>query len=81
MQIALLVGQNMLTNSKEQSPAREVHSHAASEEIPRLLWKLKVHYRVHKGPPLVPVLSQMHPAHNFPSYLPKIHFNIILYHS
>jgi hypothetical protein len=27
--------------------------------------------------PLVPVLSQMHPVHNFPPNFPKIHSNII----
>jgi hypothetical protein len=29
-------------------------------------------------PPLVPILSQMHPVHTFPPNFPKIHSNIIL---
>ena len=39
---------------------------------------LKVHYPIHKGRKLVPVLSQINPVHNFLSLYVETHFNIIL---
>jgi hypothetical protein len=30
-----------------------------------------------RAPPLVPILSQIHPIHTIPFYLSKIHFNIV----
>jgi hypothetical protein len=50
----------------EQSPSGEINSHLATQEIPRLSWKVKVYYYVHKSPPLVTILSQMHPFHTLP---------------
>jgi hypothetical protein len=32
-----------ITNSVEQSPSCEADSHSASQKIPRLVWKPKVH--------------------------------------
>ena len=56
----------LLTYSMEQSPSWEANWFAASQEIPRVLWNPKVHYRSHKGPPPVPILSQLDPVHTTP---------------
>jgi len=61
----------------KQSFSRKASSHSANQEIPHLLWSPKVHYHVNKGPPLVPIMSQTHPIHNFLPYFLKIHSNIV----
>ena len=57
----------LLTYSMKQSPSWEANRFSANQEIPRNLWKLKVHYRIHKSPPPV---QQMWPQctkwHEFP---------------
>ena len=44
-----------------QSPSWEANWCAASQEIPRILWNSKVHYRTHKRPPRnTHIVQQIH---------------------
>jgi hypothetical protein len=68
----------ILTYSMQQSPSWEAKTSWATQEIPRILCNPKVHYRIHKSSPPVPILSQTDPVHAPPSNLSQVHFNIIL---
>ena len=67
-----------LTHSMKQTPSWEANRFSASQEIPCNLCKQKVHYRIHKCPPPVPILSQLDPVHTPTSHFLKIHLNIII---
>jgi len=62
----------LLTYSMVQSPSWEANWFAASQEIPRISWNPKVHYRTHKRPPSISILGPPNPVHIPTSHLPEI---------
>jgi hypothetical protein len=56
----------------ELSPSWGTANCAATQNLPSILWNPKVQYRVHKSPPLFPILSHINPIHTIPSYLRSI---------
>jgi hypothetical protein len=61
----------------ELNPSWGAVNCAAPQEPPSISWNPKAQYHVQKSPPLVPILSHINPIHSIPSYLSKIHFNIV----
>jgi hypothetical protein len=68
---------NITHSLMKLSPSWEADNCAVTQELASVLWNPKVHYRVHKSPPLVTILRQPDPIHTILSYLSKIHFSIV----
>ena len=62
----------------QQSASWGAARFSAGQEISRILWTQKVHYRSLKCPPAVPILRQLDPVHTLTSHFLEIHFNIII---
>jgi hypothetical protein len=55
----------------------EAASRSATLWVRNILCNPKVYYDVHKSPQMGPILSQINPVYITPSYLSKIHCDII----
>jgi len=67
------------TNPMRHGASCESNRSSSRQEIPHLLWKGKVHYRIYKGCPTVPILSHINVVPPPPqSRFLKKHFNVIL---
>ena len=66
------------TYSMEQSSCWEANQFSANQEIPCILWNPKVRYGIHKCPPPVPTLTQIHLVYYLKSHFLKICLNIML---
>ena len=71
----------LLAYSMVQSPSWEANWFAARQEIPRISRNPKVHYRTHKRPPPVSILSQPNSVHIPTSHIQEINPNIIIHPS
>jgi len=68
----------LLTYSMQQSPSWGANRFSAGQDIPLILRKQKVYFRIHKCPPPVPTLNQIDPVDSLTAHFLKTHLNIIL---
>jgi len=68
----------VISNSVEQSPLCETKSSTTNRECPRIVWKPKVHYRIHKISTPLSILSLDNSVHVYPFSVLEIYFNVIL---
>jgi len=61
-----------LHSYREESSSWEANSSSSRQEIPRILWNPKIHYRIENSLPLIPILSQIIPVHALPNNFFKI---------
>jgi hypothetical protein len=71
------VNNNLLTYVRSWALPEKLPIVQPFRKFPAILRNPKVHRRVHKNPPLVPILSQFDPVPTIPFYLSKIRFNIV----
>jgi hypothetical protein len=67
-----------MTHIMQKNSSAKATSSWDGQNIIRLSWNSKVHYRVHKNPLLNDLLSQLNVVYVLISYFLHIHFNNIL---
>jgi hypothetical protein len=62
----------LILELKKKNLFNDAGSCAATQELPRISWNPKVHYRFQKSPPLVPILRSVQSISPYPIFLRSI---------